>query len=103
VDQTPHAALRSWESFKQAFLIQFSNPIKKVQAVGDHRKLTQTGSASLYATAFCSYAQEVEWNEAALIDQFKQGLKPLVQNNFLQLALTNPQDMTLEETIQFAV
>jgi hypothetical protein len=103
VDETPHATLQNWESFKQAFLIQFSDPIKKERAVRDLRELTQTGSASLYATAFRSYAQEVEWSEAALIDQFKQGLKPSVQNNFLQLALTNPRDMTLEETIQFAV
>jgi hypothetical protein len=100
---TPHEYLQNWASFKRGFLAVFSDPIKKERAVRDLKKLTQTGSASAYATTFRTLSQEVDWNESALIDQFKQGLKNTVQTSFLQLALTNPRDMTLEETIQFAV
>lgn len=76
--QEHHVFLKSWDNFKNAFLVQFSDPNKKEQSMRELSKLVQTKSAQHYASQFRILIQELGWNDTALIDKFKEGLKPEV-------------------------
>lgn len=67
--QEPHEHLSSWNNFQQAFLTHFGDPVKKERAIREMGKLKQNGSAQVYTTAFRNLAEELEWNEASLIDK----------------------------------
>ncbi|KAG8696835.1 hypothetical protein FRC08_006909 [Ceratobasidium sp. 394] len=71
--------LKSWNTLKAAFLLHFQDPVKKEKAIQELAKLSQTKSAQAYATRLRILMQEVDWNQEALIDKFKEGLKPEVQ------------------------
>ncbi|KAG8710513.1 hypothetical protein FRC08_017069 [Ceratobasidium sp. 394] len=79
--------LKSWSGLKVAFLLHFQDPVKKEKAIRELTKLTQTKSAQAYTTQFRILIQEVEWNQGALIDKFKEGLKLEVQKELLRLTL----------------
>ncbi|KAG9122096.1 hypothetical protein FRC07_001669 [Ceratobasidium sp. 392] len=74
-----HEFFRSWESFQVAFLRNFADPVKKEKAIRALENLMQIKSAQEYATQFCILVQEVDWNQNALIDRFRAGLKPSVR------------------------
>ena len=50
--QEPHILAESWRGFKEAFLINFADPIKKEKAIRSLNKLVQTGSTQAYTTQF---------------------------------------------------
>ncbi|QRV81318.1 Retrotransposable element Tf2 protein [Ceratobasidium sp. AG-Ba] len=75
LDEEPHEYLANWNALKNAFLLAFSDPMKKERAIQNIHKLQQTGSAQHYVTAFRTLMQELDWDEHALIDVFKKGLK----------------------------
>lgn len=65
---TFHKNLQSWKTFKEAFLLSFSDPVKKEKAIQDITQLKQTGLAQRYATQFRNLMEEVNWDNHALID-----------------------------------
>ncbi|QRV84466.1 Retrotransposon gag protein [Ceratobasidium sp. AG-Ba] len=99
-----HPILESWTSFKKAFLAHFLDPVKKEKAIRDLNKLTQTKSAQSYVTQFRTLMQEVDWNDKALIDKFREGLKPEVQKELTRITmlLDDKQKVTLEGIFQAA-
>ncbi|KAG9084850.1 hypothetical protein FS749_004900 [Ceratobasidium sp. UAMH 11750] len=78
VDKEDHEFLQSWRVFKQAFLLHFGDLVKKEKAIQELGSLTQVKSVQAYTTHFRNLAQEVDWNREALVDKFKEGLKPEV-------------------------
>ncbi|KAG8793710.1 hypothetical protein FRC12_001876 [Ceratobasidium sp. 428] len=96
-----HKFLELWEVFKKAFLVNFGNPVKKDKAIRELNSLVQTTSVSNNATQFRNLAQEVDWNREALVDKFKLGLKPDVQQELRRgnLYIENVEKGTLEEWI----
>ena len=101
----PHTApLSSYRSLREAFLAAFDNPLKKDKALRDIRKLTQTGSAQNYTNQFRSLAEELGWDEVALKDQYRAGLKPEVEAEILRAGIThNVEDWNLEQLIRFVI
>ncbi|KAG8711511.1 hypothetical protein FRC08_015799 [Ceratobasidium sp. 394] len=71
--------LKSWKALKAAFSLHFTDPVKKERVIRRLSKLVQTKSAQAYATQFWILIQEVDWNQEALVDKFREGLKPEVQ------------------------
>jgi hypothetical protein len=105
--QSAHAYTTDWNTFKEAFLMNFADPIKKEKAIRDLGKLTQTKSAQSYASQFRVLSQEVSWDQAAMIDKFKEGLKPDVQMEMMKMTMLMPavalQALTLENWIELAI
>ncbi|QRV96858.1 Retrotransposon gag protein [Ceratobasidium sp. AG-Ba] len=99
-----HTILQSWANFKKAFLADFSDPVKKEKAIRDLNKLTQTKSAQSYVTQFRNLMQEVDWNDEALIDKFREGLKPEVRKELTRITMLmeDNQTVTLEGIFQAA-
>ncbi|QRV87193.1 Retrotransposon gag protein [Ceratobasidium sp. AG-Ba] len=99
-----HPILESWTSFKKAFLADFLDPVKKEKAIRDLNRLTQTKSAQSYVTQFRTLMQEVDWNDEALIDKFREGLKPEVRKELTRITmlLEDKQKVTLEGIFQAA-
>jgi hypothetical protein len=98
-----HEFTSSWKSLQDQFILTFSDPIKKDKAIRKLQKLEQTKSAQEYATQFRILIQEVDWDQAALIDQFKHGLKPEVKQELQRIIMyANGASMTLEECIDVA-
>ncbi|QRV92164.1 Retrotransposon gag protein [Ceratobasidium sp. AG-Ba] len=88
LDQEPHEYLTNWNSLKNAFLLAFSDPMKKERAIQNIHKLQQTGSAQNYVTSFRTLMQELDWDEHAFIDVFKKELKHNVQQELLKATIT---------------
>jgi cell pole-organizing protein PopZ len=104
IDQTAHESLRTWGTFKNAFLLAFGDPIKKDRAIREIGRLTQTGSAQHYASQFRILMDDLNWDEKALIDKFKGGLKTNVQQELLRATfLIDTENVPLEKWIELAI
>ncbi|KAG8706287.1 hypothetical protein FRC09_002490 [Ceratobasidium sp. 395] len=99
-----HEFLELWEECKKAFLINFGDPVKKDRAMRALNSLVQTTSVSHYATQFRKLAQEVDWNHEALMDKFKLGLKPDVQQELRKgnIYVDSAEEGSLEQWIALA-
>jgi hypothetical protein len=65
----------------------FGDSDKAMTSTNKLRRLQQgTRSAIIYASEFRQLAYDVNWGEAALIDQFRYGLRDDVQDLLLTLA-----------------
>ncbi|QRV96343.1 Retrotransposon gag protein [Ceratobasidium sp. AG-Ba] len=94
LDQEPH----------DAFLLAFSDPMKKERAIQNIHKLQQTGSAQNYVTSFRTLMQELDWDEHAFIDVFKKGLKHNVQQELLKATITqDTSTFSLEKWMEVAI
>ncbi|QRV92876.1 Retrotransposon gag protein [Ceratobasidium sp. AG-Ba] len=104
LDQEPHEYLTNWISLKNAFLLAFSDPMKKERAIQNIHKLQQNGSAQSYVTAFRTLMQELDWDEHAFIDVFKKGLKHNVQQELLKATITQDTSaFSLEKWMEVAI
>src|SRR5213078_2733276 len=77
--------------------------IKKEHTTESIQKLIQTRSVMDYTSDFRILAEELEWDERALIDRFKTGLKDNVKRELMRMTVL--QDVTrlsLEEWIEYA-
>jgi hypothetical protein len=105
--RTAHAYTTNWRTFKEAFLLNFPDPIKKEKAIRELGKLSQTKSAQSYASQFRALSQEVSWDQAAMINKFKEGLKPEVRMEIMKMTMLAPADalqaFTLENWIELAI
>ncbi|KAG8683243.1 hypothetical protein FRC08_014400 [Ceratobasidium sp. 394] len=100
-----HEFFQSWETFRKAFLDSFTDPVKKEKAVRELGNLKQTGAAQDYATKFRTLALETNWNEEALVDKFREGLKPEVREELTRMAIYSGSDTdewTLDNWVIFA-
>ncbi|QRW12525.1 Retrotransposon gag protein [Ceratobasidium sp. AG-Ba] len=74
LDEEPHEYLSNWNALKNAFLLAFSDPMKKEERfrtfINSNNRLAQH-----YVTAFRTLMQELDWDEHAFIDVFKKGLR----------------------------
>ncbi|QRV93682.1 Retrotransposon gag protein [Ceratobasidium sp. AG-Ba] len=104
LDQEPHEYLTNWISLKNAFLLAFSDPMKKERAIQNIHKLQQNGSAQSYVSAFRTLMQELDWDEHAFIDVFKKGLKHNVQQELLKATITQDTSaFSLEKWMEVAI
>jgi hypothetical protein len=101
----PHQYLTSWKTFKEAFLLNFSDPSKKDKAIKDIRNLRQTGPAQTYASQFRLLKEDLDWDDQALIDTFKKGLRTKLQSELLYIKITNPEidNYSLEQWIELTI
>ncbi|QRW04463.1 Retrotransposon gag protein [Ceratobasidium sp. AG-Ba] len=104
LDEEPHEYLSNWNALKNAFLLAFSDPMKKERAIQNIHKLQQTGSAQHYVTAFRTLMQELDWDEHAFIDVFKKGLKNNVQQELLKATITqDTATFSLEKWMEVSI
>ncbi|QRV77148.1 Retrotransposon gag protein [Ceratobasidium sp. AG-Ba] len=104
LDEEPHEYLANWNALKNAFLLAFSDPMKKERAIQNIHKLQQTGSAQHYVTAFRTLMQELDWDEHAFIDVFKKGLKNNVQQELLKATITqDTSTFSLEKWMEVSI
>jgi hypothetical protein len=76
--------LNNWDNFKENLQQAFGDPDRTYIAETRIRNLKQNNQpASSYAAEFRSLASDIDWNQAALISQFKQGLKSEVKDMLL--------------------
>ncbi len=79
--------LQDFNAFMAEFEAVFGDSDKARTSANKLRRLQQgTCSAIVYASEFRQLACDVNWGEAALIDQFRCGLRDDVQNLLLTLA-----------------
>ncbi|QRW01195.1 Retrotransposon-derived protein PEG10 [Ceratobasidium sp. AG-Ba] len=104
LDEEPHEYLANWNALKNAFLLAFSDPMKKERAIQNIHKLQQTGSAQHYVTALRTLMQELDWDEHAFIDVFKKGLKNNVQQELLKATITqDTSTFSLEKWMEVSI
>jgi hypothetical protein len=105
LNNTSHPYLTSWEAFKGAFLLNFSDPSKRDKAIREINSLKQTGSAQIYASQFRILKEDLDWDETALIDTFKKGLRYNLQRELLHMRISNPDidNYSLEQVIETAI
>jgi hypothetical protein len=82
------ALVTSWDNFETAFLQAHGDTDRERTLTRELQSLTQTGSASSYATKFFQISAFLTWNDSALQAQFYTGLKPEVKD---ALALIDKQ------------
>jgi hypothetical protein len=86
--------------FLQEFQQTFGDFDRATTAANELRSLKQgLRSASEYAGTFRQISSDLDWGDAALIDQFRRGLRDDVKD----LLLTMPIPSSLQEAISFAV
>jgi hypothetical protein len=91
--ETSSPLLQDFNAFMVAFEAVFGDSDKARTSANKLRRLQQgTRLAILYASKFRQLACDVNWGEAALIDQFRCGLHDDVQD--LLLTLVNPSSFS---------
>jgi hypothetical protein len=86
--------------FFQEFQQAFGDFDRATTAANELRSLRQgSQSASEYAAKFRQISVDLQWGEAALIDQFRRGLRDDVKD----LLLTMPIPSSLQEAVAFSV
>ena len=71
---------RTWGGFKKRISRVFGDIDQERNAVRHIRNLRQRTSAATYTAEFQQYANKTDWEEAALKDEFYQGLKDHVKD-----------------------
>jgi hypothetical protein len=85
--ETSSPLLQDFNAFMAEFETVFGDSDKAKTSANKLRRLQQgTRSAIVYASEFRQLACDVNWGKAALIDQFRCGLRDDVQNLLLTLA-----------------
>jgi len=85
--ETSSPLLQDFNAFMAEFEVVFGDSDKARTSANKLRRLQQrTRSAIVYASKFRQLACDVNWGEAALIDQFRCGLRDDVQDLLLTLA-----------------
>jgi hypothetical protein len=101
LDTANSAIVESWDNFK-AKLRQVFSPIKELLVAKQKiQTLQQNKSAADYTTLFQRYAEPLDWNDGALIEMYKQGLKPVVRQELMRSgATTETLDQLINEAIR---
>jgi hypothetical protein len=101
VDNENARLMENWDVFK-AKLKQAFSPIKaSVIAEKKIQTLRQTHSVADYTALFQQYQAQIEWDDAALIRMYKQGLKVQVREELMRTAArTDSLDELINEAIR---
>ena len=104
LDKELHTYFLSWKNFKAGFTTAFSDPVKKERAIREINTLKQTTSAQQYATQFRLLKDEIGWDEMALIDKYKGGLKTNVQQELMRIGINmDTTALSLEQWIEQSI
>jgi hypothetical protein len=90
--------VEQWDAFKIR-LRQIFSPFKEsVIAEQKIQELKQTHSAADYTNIFQQYAEQIQWDNAALMRMYKQGLKPALLAELMRSgqAINDLEDLTNE-------
>jgi hypothetical protein len=96
IDAGNTALVEHWDAFKIR-LRQIFLPFKEsVIAEQKIQKLKQTKSAADYTNVFQQYAEQIQWDNAALMRIYKQGLKPALLAELMRsgTAINDLEDLT---------
>ena len=91
--------LHNYQQFIESLKTMFGDPDEKRRAADDLRKLFQTGSATDYAAKFQLLAAKLEYNDAALIQLYRNGLR----DDVLDHLLNHPEPSSLSELISWSI
>lgn len=99
VGGTNHPITQRWAAFVHSFTQHFGDPDAEGKAETKLQQLKQVTSVRDYMDKFNTFQTKVQWDEIALISQFKEGLKPEV----IRFGGTMGWPRELEELKQAAV
>jgi hypothetical protein len=100
VDENNTRLMEDWSLFKDK-LRQIFSPFKEsVIAEQKIQELRQTSSAAEYTTTFQRYAEQIQWDDNALMRMYKQGLKPRVREELMR---TGGQTDTLATLVEESI
>jgi hypothetical protein len=89
--------LTNYQLFTDTITNAYGDSDPTVRAEASLRRLHQTSSTTMYATEFRRLASLVEWNNAALVSQFKVNLRDIVQDELARRpTITNLEDLISE-------
>lgn len=92
--------LDSYATSKKLLFLTFDEPDRSVVAAAKLRKLSQGNhSAFSYASEFRLLAANLDWNDAALVNQYRYGLS----DNVKDLLLHHELPSTLEDMINLSI
>lgn len=92
--------LADYTAFKKLLFLTFDEPDRSVVGAAKVRKLSQGNhSAFSYASEFRLLAANLDWNDAALVNQFCYGLNDTIKDLLLHHELPS----TLEEMINLSI
>jgi hypothetical protein len=95
-----YEVLNDWDKFKVLFKSTFGPIDPAVTAAHEIRNLSQrNGSISVYASRFLQLRSDLDWNESALLYQFKSGLSNEIKDLLLHHDI--PED--LDSMVKLAV
>jgi hypothetical protein len=95
-----YEVLNDWEKFKVLFKSTFGPIDPAVTAAHEIRNLSQrNGPISVYASRFLQLRSDLDWNESALLYQFKSGLS----NEIKDLLLHHDIPDDLDSMVKLAV
>jgi Retrotransposon gag protein len=93
--------LVSWKTFKEIFFNSFGDTNRKITSANAIQELKQgTRTTSQYAAEFNSLASDLDWDQPALMHNFKRGL-PLRIRESLAIMIKDPE--SLEELMQICI
>lgn len=94
--------LINYEVFKTQITAAFGDSDPIITAENHLRRVKQDDNQSVttYATKFRMYAQVVQWNDAALISQFKVNLNSIIQNELARRGDFDTLDNLIAEAIE---
>lgn len=79
-DMVNGRAAHSWNWFKDQFTIAYGDADRIGTSTRALERLSQTGRVADYATTFRQYSVDVQWNDQALRDKFRTGLKDRIKD-----------------------
>jgi Retrotransposon gag protein len=95
------ALLGSWDAFLMEFEANFGDTDRERTAANKIRRLRQgSRSASEYASEFRQLACDISWDDAALRDQFREGLRDDVKDLLLTFADPTSLDAAIAQAIR---
>jgi hypothetical protein len=92
---------KSWEHFKGASATIFGISNEVSQAVRVIQNLRQKGSCAEYAAKFQEYAQLTDWDNVALQEMYRRGLKEEVKDELMRYsARTDSLNLLIQASIE---
>jgi hypothetical protein len=100
-DATITRIFDEFDEFKEKLRKSFTVPNEPLVAERAIQRLRQTKAAGDYANDFQRYAIQTNWNDAALMRMYKQGLKDKVRIKLMRSGTTiDTLDQLIEESIR---
>lgn len=92
--------LDNFQNFQDELIQNLGDPDRLRSLTRELQTLKRTGSAAAYSSQFCQVSAYLNWNDAALRDQFYSGLKSEVKD---ALAFSNVDWTTFKQLSNLAI